>query len=156
MGKFKHDGSKVDTSKGGAAYAGEQPKNGVYPAKLVLLEDHTSSEGNEGFHWVFEITEGEYAGWRGHRYSNDDSTAWVTDQILVALGLIEPGGSFDGTHEQVMKKGGPVRLKTRSETYEDERRAKVQFVLPPTEGQALSNGAAKKAKKDKKKDAEPF
>src|SRR3712207_3621738 len=140
MGKFKHDGSKVDTSKGGG-YGGEQPKNGVYPAKLILCEEHENGEGAESTHWVFEITEGEYAGWRGHRYTNDEGAAWVADQILVALGLQEPGGSYSGTHEAITKKGGPVRIKTRSEVYEDERRAKIAFVLPPSELQEQAAGA---------------
>ena len=152
MGKFKHDGSSVDTTKGG--YGGEEPKPGIYPAELVVCEEHTSSEGNEGTHWVFQLTEdaGPYAGWRGHVYTNDAGALWKQDQVLVALGLQEPGGKYEGTHEAIVKKGGPVRVKTHLETYEDEKKAKIRSVLRPAEGQAAPK---KKGKKEKKGD-EPF
>lgn len=154
MGKFKHDGSSVDTSRSGGGYSGEQPKNGIYEAKLVTCEEHVSQAGQEGTHWVFEITDGDFEGWRGHVYTNDAGALWKQDQVLVALGLQEPGGSYEGTHETIVKKSGPVRIKTRSEVYEEERRAKIATVLPPAEGQKAS-AKAEKGKK-KKADAEPF
>jgi hypothetical protein len=154
MGKFKHDGSTVDTSKGGG-YEGEQPKPGVYPAKLVICEEHTSqSSDQEGTHWVFELTEdaGPYAGWRGHTYTNDAGALWKQDQILVALGLQQPGGRFEGTHEGIVKKGGPVRVRTNLETYDEEKRAKIRTVLAPEGGAKAAKGEGKK----KKKSDEPF
>lgn len=151
MGKFKHDGSTVDTSKSGG-YQGEEPKPGIYEASLVLCEEHTSANDNEGTHWVFEITDGPYTGWRGHVYTNDEGALWKQDQILVALGLQEPGGSYSGTHEGIVKKGGPVRIKTNLEEYNDEKRGKIRTILPPADGQAKP--ASKKSKK--KKDSEPF
>lgn len=153
MGKFKHDGSSVDTSKGG--YQGEQPKPGIYEAKLVVCEEHVSaSSEQEGTHWVFEITDGPYTGWRGHQYTNDDSTLWKQDQILTALGLQEAGGSYSGTHEAIVKKSGAVRIKTNLEEYNDEKRGKIRVVLPPIED--ADSPKAKGNGKKKKKDAEPF
>lgn len=155
MGKFKHDGSSVDTSKSGG-YDGEQPKPGIYPAKLVTCEEHTANSGTEGTHWVFELTEdaGPYEGWRGHVYTNDEGALWKQDQILVALGLQKPGGSYEGTHEGIVKKAGPVRVKTNLETYEEEKRAKIRTVLAPEGGAKAAK--AEKAGKKKKKDEEPF
>lgn len=153
MGKFKHDGSTVDTSKTGG-YEGEQPKPGIYPAKLVTCEEHTpAGGGDDGTHWVFELTEeaGDYAGWRGHVYTNSNGALWKQDQVLVALGLQEPGGQFSGTHEGIVKKAGPVRVKTNMETYEEEKRAKIRTVLGPAEGQKATAKAGKK-----KKGSEPF
>lgn len=155
MGKFKHDGSNVDTSKGG--YQGEQPKPGIYPAKLVTCEEHTPQGGGEdGTHWVFELTEdaGPFEGWRGHVYTNDNGALWKQDQVLVALGLQKPGGSYSGTHEKIIKDGGEVRVKTRTEEYNDEKRGKITSVLPPAEG--VKAAKEEKAGKKKKKDAEPF
>lgn len=154
MGKFKHNGKDVDTSKTGG-YEGEQPKPAIYPAVLVNCEEHTSAEGNDGTKWTFELTEdaGPYQGWRGYVYTNDNGALWKQDQILVALGLQEPGGSFEGTHEGIVKKGGPVRVKTTLETYEEEKRGKIKTVLRPAEGQEKPGKA--KGKKGKKGD-EPF
>lgn len=157
MGKFQHDGSSVDLSKTGGGYDGEQPKPGTYPAKLVICEEHTpQGGGDDGTHWVFELTEeaGPYQGWRGHVYTNDAGALWKQDQVLVALGLQEPGGSYSGTHEKIVKTAGPVRVKTNMETYEDEKRAKIRTVLPP-EGGAKAAKAKKKEGKKKKGD-EPF
>ena len=153
MGKFKHDGSSVDTTKGGG-YQGEQPKPGIYEAVLVLCEEHTAaSSDQEGTHWVFEITDGPYTGWRGHQYTNDDTTLWKQDQILTALGLQEAGGRFEGTHEGIVKKGGPVRIKTNQEEYEGEKRGRIRTILPPLEGQEAPKA---KGKGKKSKDSEPF
>lgn len=155
MGKFKHDGSSVDTSKSGG-YDGEQPKPGIYPAQLVTCEEHSpQGGGDDGTHWVFELVEGAepYVGWRGHVYTNDAGAIWKQDQILVALGLQKPGGSYEGTHEGIVKKGGPVRVKTIYEEYEGEKKGRIRTVLGPAEGQAPAKKA--EGKKKKQKD-EPF
>ena len=153
MGKFKHDGSSVDTSKGGG-YQGEQPKPEIYEAVLVTCEEHTAASSDvEGTHWVFEITDGPYTGWQGHQYTNDSSTLWKQDQILTALGLQKAGGQYEGTHEGIVKKGGPVRIKTNQEEYEGEKRGRIRMVLPPIEGQEKPSKAGKKKKG---KGDEPF
>lgn len=153
MGKFKHDGSKVDQSKTGG-YDGEQPPPGTYNAILVGCEDHTSGEGNESTHWTFEFVDEPYKGFRGHVYTNDDGSVWKQDQILYALGIIEPGGQYEGTHEAIVKKGQPVRVKTKYEKYEDENRTRLRTFLPGGVAPAGSKkgGGAKK----KKKGDEPF
>lgn len=152
MGKFKHDGSSVDTSKTGG-YDGEQPPPGTYNAILVTCEEHTTAAGDDSTHWVFEFVDEPYKGFRGHVYTNDAGAIWKQDQILYALGLIEPGGTYEGTHESIVKKGQPVRVKTKFEKYEDENRTRLNTFLPngvaPT-----GTKAASKAKK--KKGDEPF
>lgn len=129
MGKFSGDYSGVDTSRG--VYAGEQPKAGpMYPAKLVICEEHTAaSSGKDGTHWVFEITDGPYEGWRGHVYTNSDSAAWKESQILVAIGALkDPKGKIQTTHEKLVAKAGPVKIKTKTEVYEGEDRARITIV----------------------------
>lgn len=154
MGKFKHDGSSVDLTKGG--YQGEQPKPAIYPAELVICEEHTTGEGNDATHWVFEISEGPYRGWRGHVFTNDEGALWKQDQILVALGLQRPGGSYSGTHEGIVKKGGPVKIRTIQEEYNDEKRAKIRTIMPPSEGQEFNFSKVDKVKKKKEKVDAPF
>ncbi len=154
MGKFEHDGSDVDQTKGG--YNGDSPKPGTYNGKLVICEDHTSQAGAEGTHWVFEITDEPYTGWRGHLYTNDEGALWKQDQVLHAIGAIEPGGTYNGTHEKLVKSAAPVRMRLKNETYEGEARAKLQTVSPG--GEASSGTSKKKGKKGKKSSEEepPF
>jgi hypothetical protein len=154
MGKFKHDGSSVDTSKGGG-YDGEQPPPGTYNAVLVTCEEHQSQAGAEGTHWVFEFVDEPYKGFRGHVYTNDAGALWKQDQILYATGMISPGGTYEGSHEQIVKKAQPVRVKTKYEKYEDENRCRINTILP---GGTAPAGAGPGAKPKKKKagDDAPF
>lgn len=115
----------IDHSK--ETYKGEEPKPGLHPAKLVLVEQHTTSE--DAVHWKYEITSGPYKGWWGHVYTNSTSTKWKEEQQLVACGLIKEGESVALTFEEILKKAKPVRLRTVLEEYNDEHRAKIKTTL---------------------------
>lgn len=154
MGKYDVDTSDYDDSKDLAAggYDGDEPKKGIYDGKLVMLNEHTSGEGNEGLRWVFEITEEPYAGWRGYGYTNMDSTMWKTEQFTHAIqggkkGKISlkpgPEGDYEkGQASSTVKKAKPVRLRIGSEQYEGERRARLRTVL------AAEGGKKKKGDDD--------
>lgn len=153
MGKWDVGFEDYEEREGG--YTGPVPKRGTYDGALVALAEHTSGEGNEGLEWVFEITEGEYKGWRGWTYSNMDTTKWRTQDIVFAIsGGSKEGLKLDpaeekknGSKSKTVKKAQPVRLHLVNETYEEEKRAKIKTVLPN-----LKASEAKKAKKKKAAD----
>lgn len=155
MGKYDVDFDDYEEKEGG--YDGPVPKRGTYPAVLVSCKEHTSSD--TAIEWIFEITEGDYKGWRGWLYSDMENAKWKTQQIVKALQggdekkmTIDPvENSGDGTKSKTVKKANPVKIRTRIEKYEEEDRAKIRTVMPD------SDGAAKKAdKKKKKKGDDPF
>jgi hypothetical protein len=142
--------------KEGSGYDGDQPLKGTFDGNLISLKEHTSGEGNEGYEWIFEITEEPFAGWRGWVYSNMDSSKWKTQQIVKAI----QGGSEtkvvldptdDGTDSKTVKKAKSVRLRMRKEKFEGEDRGKIARVM-------TSEGGDKKKKKGKKskKTDDPF
>lgn len=148
MGKFSRDYSEVERRDGGDGYAGEAPKPGIYNAILTSVEDHTSSAGNEGVEWIFEITDEPYEGWHGWVYTNEEGAAWKEVQILEAIGILKPGkDDINTTHEKILKGAKPCRVKVKNETYNDEKRGKITTILPPKEGST-------KAKKGKAKDGD--
>lgn len=156
MGKFKRNYSDVDRSKGYTEYAGDPPKPGIYDGRLDKVSDHTSSEGNEGTEWIFQITEEPYEGWSGWVYTNGDGAAWKELQVLEALGIIEPGeDDVNTTHEKILKAAQPVRLKVVTEKYEGENRPKLRTVLAMPDGKGKGS-KAKKGKKGKVKSDSPF
>lgn len=123
-------------------YNGPEPKKGIYDGRLVSFREHTSGAGNEGLEWVFEITEGEYAGWRGWVYSNMDRAKWKTQQIAKAiqggsekkvklLPADEEADREEATvNNKTVKKASPVRLVIRQEKYEGEPRGRISTILP--------------------------
>lgn len=156
MGKYDVDFDDYEEKSGG--YDGPTPPKGNYDGVLVSLREHTSGAGNETLEWIFEITEGDFKGWRGWYYSDMGNSKWKTQQITKAiqggeekkmsLDPVSEGG--DGTTSKTVKKANPVRLRLINETYEEERRAKIRAVMPS------EAGAAKKEKKKKKKGDDPF
>lgn len=152
MGKMKRDYSQVER-KETTAYSGDVPKPGIYDGVLSSCDDHTSGEGNSGTKWVFEITQEPYVGWPGWVYTNETTAAWKEMQILEATGVMKPGEtSLDMTHEQIVKKAGPVRLKVKNEQYEGETKGKITTIMAPPGG-----AVAKKGKKEKSGSSEgPF
>lgn len=146
-----------DYEEKSGGYNGETPKRGIYDGALYSFKEHESEEGNEGFQWIFEITDGPYKGWRGYTYSNMGSAKWKTQQIAKAIqgGQEKPiklKPTDEGTDSPTVTKAGPVRLALRTEKFDDETRAKIGTVLPPDDG---VEGGGKKAKKKKKGD-DPF
>lgn len=161
MGKYDVDFDDYQERTGG--YDGEEPKKGIYPAKLVSLNEHTSGAGNESLQWVYEITEGDYKGWRGWVYSNMDSAKWKTQEMVMAISggakkavSLDPGPSGDrdaGQNNKTVKKAKPVRLRVISEQYEGEPKARVRNVLP---ADASTSSDEDGEKKKKKKGDDPF
>lgn len=111
----------------GGGYDGPPPPRGLYPAKLTSVGAHTTSDTS--IVWTFDITSGKYAGWRGWVYSDMDNSKWKTQNILVALGVIEPEGEINKTYEQIMKEAEDCRIQIITEDYQDELRPKVKNVL---------------------------
>ena len=157
MGKFKRSYKGVNRERR-EGYAGDEPKRGIYTAKLVSAGDHTSAGGNEGTEWVFELTEEPYAGWRGWVYTNDDSTAWKETMILEAIGAIgNDEEDINTTHEKLVKSANLVRLKLRMENSEEYgSRAKVAQVLPMPEGEGKKSKSKSGGKKKSKDTETPF
>jgi hypothetical protein len=157
MGKYDVDFDDYE-EKEGSGYDGEVPKKGTYTAELVSFAEHQSSEGNDGLEWIFEITEGDYKGWRGWVYSNMDSAKWKTQQIVKAINggkeaktSLKPAeAKKDGPDSKTVKTAKKVRIRLGRETYDDEPRAKIRVVMP------LEAGEAKGGKKKKKKGDDPF
>lgn len=144
-----------------AGYNGPEPKPGIYEAKLHSLEEHDSQNSETSLHWIFEITEdGEYAGWRGHAYTNldEDSALWKTQQYVKAIqgGSETPMNLDPSKHEAIVKKATPVLIRTKFEKYEGEDKARIRVVLPVEDGDAApaSKGKGKKGKKEPWQDDE--
>lgn len=166
MGKYDIDLDDYTPNSGG--YSGEEPKKGVYPGKLVSINEHTAN-GNESLRWSFEITEGDYKGWRGYVYSNMTTALWKTEEITFAINggvkkkvSLDPGqegNREDGQNNKTVKKAKEVRLRVINETYEDERRGKIRNVLPSSDdvtSPASGDDDTAGSKKKKKKGDDPF
>jgi hypothetical protein len=160
MGKWDVDFDEYE-EKSGSGYEGEVPKKGTYTADLVKLAEHTSSD--DALVWVFEITEGDYKGWRGWVYSNMSTAKWKTQQIVKAISggqekplKLEPAEKeAEGEKSKTVKKAKSVRIRLTTETYEDEKRAKIRTVMP-LEKSGGSAGESKEKGKKKKKGDDPF
>jgi hypothetical protein len=168
---MKRSYSKVEVRDPNAGYDGDPPKRGLYDGKLLEVEEHesTSSEVQPNtLHWVFEITQEPYVGWRGHTYTNDSTTAWKEVQLLLSMGIVAAKDVKDGVLTKKVDldlatlpaQAGPVRLQVVTQNYEDEKQAKLGKVLPPRESQengesGKAGKAGKKGKKGKKVE-EPF
>lgn len=154
MGKFKRDFDDVEYKDPQEGYNGEQPRPGLYDAKLVVCEEHDGGTGDaEKTHWVFEIVGGDYEGWRGHGYTDDENSAWKEQAWLVALGIMKPNESVDTTHERILKNAKPVRIRVRNEKYEGETRAKLGSVLPP--GDEPAKGSTSGGRRRRRDNDEP-
>ena len=162
MGKWDVDFDDYE-EKSGSGYDGEVPKKGVYTGELVKFAEHTSSD--DSLVWVFEITEGDYKGWRGWVYSNMSSAKWKTQQIVKAISggkedkfKLEPAEKeAEGESSKTVKKAKKVRLRVATEIFEEEKRAKIRVVMP-LDGDIKSkdSGGEKGDKKKKKKGDDPF
>jgi len=162
MGKVKRNYKDVDRDAERKEYNGDQPKPGVYDFYLKKVDDHEGgdSTGNK-LVWIFECTEDPYTGWAGWVYTNDESAAWKEVQILEALGLLAEGETeYDGSHEAMVKDGGPVRCRVANEKYDGDNRAKIRTIMAPRDGQEKPKAGGSKAKKGKKsgskKEKSPF
>lgn len=149
MGKMKRNYGDVERKEVSEGYNGDPPKPGIYNAVLSTVDEHTTSD--TATVWTFDIMDEPYEGWRGWVYTNAEGAAWKEVQILEAIGILKPGeNNLDSSHETILKKAGPCRIKVRNETYEGEKRGKITAILPPSEGAKAGK------KKDKKKKEDPF
>lgn len=123
------DYSDVEVKEG--MYDGEPPTPGLYKAVLSSVGQHTTSD--DAVVWTFDITDGKYTGWRGWVYTNNSTAKWKQQDVLVALGLMEVGGSCSLSYEEILRKGGPVRVRVISEPYGEEMRAKIKTVMASAE-----------------------
>lgn len=147
MGKWDVDFDDYE-EKEGSGYDGDVPKKGIYTADLVKFAEHTTSD--DALVWIFEISEGDYKGWRGWVYSNMSTAKWKTQQIAKAIqgGAEKPikldpmEKESEGEKSKTVKKAKKVRIRVTTESYEDEKRARIRTVMP------LEAGEGKKKKKD--------
>lgn len=132
-------------------YNGEDPKPGLYSAKLVVFEEHTAaSSGQEGFHWVFELTDEPYAGWRGHLYSNAESTKWRTQEIVRAIrgGSTDPVTLDTDKADALLKRAKPVKVRVKlGDEYQGQRRPRITSVIVSS-GSSTRQPPAATAKSD--------
>lgn len=161
MGKVKRNYKDVDRSQQQEQYNGDEPKPGIYDFHLKSVKEHTGGDSDgEKLVWMFVCDSEPYVGWAGWTYTNDSTAAWKEVQIFEALGLLAEGETeVDLTHEQIVAKGGPVRIKLGNEKYEGENKARIRTVMPPREGQekpSSAGGKGKKGKGKKGKDSNPF
>lgn len=129
MAKVKYDYTDVDESQVG--YDGEDPKPGIYQAKVSTAEMGQSKAGNPMVTVTIDITQGEYKGWRGWHYLvMTEESAWKVKEFTDAVGLTKPGKK-KGTWDTDDAVGKPCRIKVRREMYEGEAQAKIRSVLAP-------------------------
>lgn len=149
MGSFKRDYSHVEKKDVPDAYAGDVPKPGIYDAVLTSVKEHPTANSPDGQEWIFEISDGPYKGWPGWVYTNGSTTAWKEVQILEATGLMKDGDtSVDLTHEKILKKAGPVRVKIKNEVHEEEKRGKITTIMAPPGGASSKAGGKKEKASD--------
>lgn len=121
----KFDDTEYKESAG--RYEGPAPTPGLYPAKLVDVEAHTTSD--TAIRWTFDIIEGKYTGWRDWIYSDLENSKWKTQNILVALGIMEPEGEINATYDQIKKEAQPFRARVTNEVYEGETKGRIASFL---------------------------
>src|SRR6187397_255365 len=125
------DFSDTEYKEQGGGYDGPPPPRGLFPAKLTSVGAHTTSD--TAIVWTFDITSGKHAGWRGWVYSDMDNQKWKTQNLLVALGVIEPEGEVNKTYDQIMKEAKPCRIQIIQEEYQEELRPKIKAALKASE-----------------------
>jgi hypothetical protein len=159
-GRLNRDYDGEEYREPGEGYQGEQPTKGLYNCKLVSINDHTKQGEDEAssVRWGFELLEGsenkngdDVSGWRDYLYTNEN-TLWREQQMLVATGVIKPGGKLNLTYDAILKKAKPCTVRVGVERYvpedgEPEWRGRMQAFLPLREG-----SAAKKSRRPKDDD----
>jgi len=123
-GSFKDTEYREDA---GGGYDGPPPTPGLYAARLVSVEQHTTTE--DSICWIFEIVAGKYSGWRGWVYTNMSTAKFKTQQILVAMELMEPEGEVNMTFEDIRAKANPLRVRVQNEQYDGDAVPKIRGFL---------------------------
>lgn len=159
-GRLSRDFTDEEYREPSEGYQGEQPTRGLYTAELVDLRDHTSQDGNESLRWMFRLADGsknkhgdDVSGWPDSQYTTEAS-AWKEQQMLVALGVIKPGGKVNLGYAAIVKKAKPCTVRVGTERYipedggDPETRGRMEAFLP------LRDTARPKAKRAKDDDAD--
>lgn len=129
MAKVKYDYDGVE--EGAGTYDGDDPKPGIYPAKVASAELGKSKAGNPMVTVTIDIVKGEYKGWKGWHYLVlTPESAWKEKEFTDALGLTKPGKK-KGTWDTDDAVGKECRVKIKREMYEGEPQGKIKSVLSP-------------------------
>lgn len=158
-GRLNRDYGDEEYREPGEGYDGEEPTKGLYTCELVRISDHTSQDGNESVKWLFRLAEGsenkhgdDVSGWMDSQYTTEN-TAWKEQQMLVALGVIKPGGKVNLPYDGIVKKAKPCTVRVGVERVIDEEgegtwRGRMQAFLPLRDATAAKRGPSKRSRDD--------
>lgn len=159
-GKLSRDYSDEEYREPGEGYNGEEPTKGLYTCELVRITDHTSQDGNQSVKWLFRLADGsenkhgdDVSGWMDSQYTTEN-TAWKEQQMLVALGVIKPGGKVNLTYDGIVKKAKQCTVRVGVERVLDEEtndsswRGRMQAFLPLRESTGKSSTASGRRARD--------
>lgn len=161
-GKLNRDYSDEEYREPSEGYQGEEPTKGLYTCELVSVGDHTSQDDNESVKWLFRLVEGsenkngdDVSGWMDSQYTTENS-AWKEQQMLVAMGVIKPGGKVNLSYDAIVKKAKPCTVRVGVERVIDEEgegtwRGRMNAFLPLREAGA----PAKTTRRRKIEEEEP-
>lgn len=158
-GRLSRDYGDEEYREPGEGYDGEEPTKGLYTCELVRINDHTSQDGNESVKWLFRLADGstnkhgdDVSGWMDSQYTTEN-TAWKEQQMLVALGVIKPGGKVNLPYDGIVKKAKPCTVRVGVERVIDEDgegtwRGRMQAFLPLRDATAAKRGSSKRSRDD--------
>lgn len=159
-GRLNRDFADEEYREPGEGYNGEQPTKGLYTCELFGINDHTKQGEDEpsSIRWGFRLVDGsvnkhgdDVSGWPDFIYTNEN-TAWREQQILVATGVIKPGGKVNLPYDAIIKKAKPCTVRVGLERYipedgegDPEWRGRMQAFLPPKADSAKKSRRRKDA-----------
>lgn len=158
-GRLNRDYGDEEYREPGEGYNGEEPTKGLYTCELVRITDHTSQDDNESVKWLFRLADGsenkhgdDVSGWMDSQYTTEN-TAWKEQQMLVALGVIKPGGKVNLTYDGIVKKAKQCTVRVGVERVIDDDgegtwRGRMQAFLPLRESTGKSSTASKRRARD--------
>lgn len=148
--RLNRDYSGEEYREPSEGYNGEEPTKGLYTAELVSVREHTSQDGNESLKWLFRLAEGsenkhgdDVSGWMDSQYTTEAS-AWKEQQMLVAVGIIKPGGKVNLDYDAIVKKAKPCTVRVGVERVVDEDgeatwRGRMNAFLPLRDAKVAGN-----------------
>jgi SAP domain len=125
MARIKYDVRNVE------ATVFEQPKPGIYPAKLENVELGKSKAGNEQLVIQLRLKSGDYKGallWHYVPTDEDSPGAFRMVELVKVLGL-KPTGTLDTDRIE----GQSIQVRVKADSYNGEYRARVGALLPEAE-----------------------
>lgn len=154
-GRLNRDYGDEEYREPSEGYQGEQPTKGLYTCELFEIRDHQTQDGNESVRWGFRLVDGsenkhgdDVSGWPDFQYTTEN-TAWKEQQMLVALGVIKPGGKVNLGYDAIVKKAKPCTVRVGVERYipedggEGEWRGRMNAFLPLRDGAPAKSRRAK-------------